>query len=405
MSAHGQGSLSHSPRNVPAGAPFPAGSANNGLSVDPVSGRIVLGQNAGEAGNPAGLLSAREIPANGFPTYWIDPTGFEITSITTQQVAINRANTNSQAILAGEGDVRLLGTSNIFGHGGRAIFEDSFIANVDYILENFQDVWQFKDGGNGLWQIIDAQNLLIRIGDLTPIGNGVELSIDDINELITGRTTAGRMLSADQLGNTYGLGDLDAVNNGLRLNLDDSLTVAIIQSTLGRFLNIDGAGSIFQFGDIDAAVSGSTLKINDALQILSYDDSIGRMLSLDRISGSYQIGDIFGAVNSSKIVVDDVVKQITAFVGGAGALLLDNVTALYQMGDIGGTLNNTFISIDDAATTILANATGGFLTTDPGSGAGAWKLGKVIAGAVVVDAANYVEVDIDGAIVKLLKAA
>lgn len=47
----------------------------------------------------------------------------------------------------------------------------------------------------------------------------------------------------------------------------------------------------------------------------------------------------------------------------------------------------------------------GLKTGDPGNGAGTWKLGTVQAGAVALDAANYVEVDIDGTFVKLLKAA
>lgn len=47
----------------------------------------------------------------------------------------------------------------------------------------------------------------------------------------------------------------------------------------------------------------------------------------------------------------------------------------------------------------------GLKTGDPGLGAGTWKLGTVQAGAVALDTANYVEVDIGGTVVKLLKAA
>ena len=47
----------------------------------------------------------------------------------------------------------------------------------------------------------------------------------------------------------------------------------------------------------------------------------------------------------------------------------------------------------------------GLKTGDPGAGAAAWKLGTVQAGAVTLDSANYVEVDIGGTLVKLLKAA
>lgn len=46
---------------TPAVPPFPANAADNGLSVDGVSGRIVLGNDVGDAAEPARLLNAREI--------------------------------------------------------------------------------------------------------------------------------------------------------------------------------------------------------------------------------------------------------------------------------------------------------------------------------------------------------
>jgi len=48
------------------GPPFTAASAENGLSVDAVTGAIVLGNDAGAPGNPAQLLNTREIFGNGF---------------------------------------------------------------------------------------------------------------------------------------------------------------------------------------------------------------------------------------------------------------------------------------------------------------------------------------------------
>lgn len=67
-----------------------------------------------------------------------------------------------------------------------------------------------------------------------------------------------------------------------------------------------------------------------------------------------------------------------------------------------------FNSADRFALTKAGNLTiaGTMVTAQPSaSGRGAWKLGKVLAGAVALDAANYVEVDIDGVVVKLLKAS
>jgi hypothetical protein len=41
-------------------------------------------------------------------------------------------------------------------------------------------------------------------------------------------------------------------------------------------------------------------------------------------------------------------------------------------------------------------------TSDPGGGRGKWKLGQLTAGAVALDATQYIEVDIDGVVYKLL---
>lgn len=56
--------LDTSQHRIPSGSPFTAGSANNGLSVDPISGKIVLGQDLAAVGNPAALLDPRNIPMN-----------------------------------------------------------------------------------------------------------------------------------------------------------------------------------------------------------------------------------------------------------------------------------------------------------------------------------------------------
>lgn len=60
------------------------------------------------------------------------------------------------------------------------------------------------------------------------------------------------------------------------------------------------------------------------------------------------------------------------------------------------------LNLDDGTNDV--QSTGTLSTANPGSGAGKWKLGTVVAGAVVPDPNNYVEVDIGGSIVKLIKA-
>lgn len=65
---------------APPGPPFVATSADDGLSVDPVTGRIVLGNDVGNPLTPAQLLKDREIITNFFRIFLRDflPATFEL---------------------------------------------------------------------------------------------------------------------------------------------------------------------------------------------------------------------------------------------------------------------------------------------------------------------------------------
>lgn len=57
------------------------GVANNGVSVDTVTGSVVLGQDVGAAGNPAVFLSPREIPNGGFDLNLLGTGDFMVTQV------------------------------------------------------------------------------------------------------------------------------------------------------------------------------------------------------------------------------------------------------------------------------------------------------------------------------------
>lgn len=61
----------------PGGPPFVAAAAENGLSVDPVTGKIVLGNDVGAVGDPAQLLSPREIKLNNQFFEMVGPVGIQ----------------------------------------------------------------------------------------------------------------------------------------------------------------------------------------------------------------------------------------------------------------------------------------------------------------------------------------
>jgi len=62
MSLNVAGLQTSQKREIPSAPPFAPTSAFNGLSVDPVTFQIVLGQDAGDPGNPATIVTPREIP-------------------------------------------------------------------------------------------------------------------------------------------------------------------------------------------------------------------------------------------------------------------------------------------------------------------------------------------------------
>jgi len=87
-------SLSTAQKKDPSGGPFVAGSAVNGVSVDPVSGKIVLGNNVGAV--LAVLLSNREIPMAGFNIAMSGATGNLLIG-TTADNAKGRLQVNGRA--------------------------------------------------------------------------------------------------------------------------------------------------------------------------------------------------------------------------------------------------------------------------------------------------------------------
>jgi len=66
MGSNVAGIQTNQKREQVTGPPFAATAADNGLSVDPVTGHIVLGQDPGAPGDPAMLLAFRDIPSPGF---------------------------------------------------------------------------------------------------------------------------------------------------------------------------------------------------------------------------------------------------------------------------------------------------------------------------------------------------
>jgi hypothetical protein len=189
---------------------------------------------------------------------------------------------------------------------------------------------------------------------------------------------------------------LDFNGNNIDILFSDGSSLFRITDTVSNFFVVDIANGLYQLGNT------SSLKIDDVSQIASIDIGAGsQYLYIDPNAGSYWLGDIPGLFDSTYFYFDN-----TAFaelsLNGVSAFLVNG--PVYEFGDRLASGNGTHLNINDTTQRVSLNALNGFTAGDPGAGSGLWRMGKVIAGAVALDGANYVEVMIDGAIVKILKA-
>ncbi len=148
------------------------------------------------------------------------------------------------------------------------------------------------------------------------------------------------------------------------------------------------------------------LFIDDANKQISLGDTIGgnngTYIFLDDNTGEIAMGD-FGGIGSSGYMYFDTINYYYEIdFGSASTFRLDQGSDLYALGPINAG-NQTQVRVKDTPQTIELRAGNGFFTSAPnGAGSeGKWRLGKKIVAASVFDGGNYVEVNIEGAVLKL----
>jgi len=235
--------------------PFPLNAADNGLSVDPIGFEIVLGQTIGAVGDPAQLLSNREVPFNGF-TFAIGKT--------TEPVTF--------------GLDPVLQTAAILVPGDSMLFLD--FPNDQYFLGS---------GFNGFQIDSISQLSLITI-------NGAEYL--DLN-VATGR---------------FRMGDTDDINNGNVVDLSDNTQRWDIgQRTLqtNLLLNFPGVGIGLSFFDSNGA---NPFLLPDpatgGVAFITAPDFSTSLSLADAASGTAAtLGDI-GAATTGMVAIVDVVNSL-----------------------------------------------------------------------------------------------
>lgn len=220
-----------SQRKIPApapGPPFVLTSAANGLSVDPVTGKIVLGNDAGLL--TAALLSNRDLPMGAFRFDWLNGTNrqFSVNPLTgTYQLGDidGAADGGMLFINTAPGGGASLGDLNVISQGA--------LVTVSNGLTN-----------GGVVDITTGANLArgYRLRQQNDIGVNEGWIFEDI---ISGK----RFFQIDPLTAFYALGDINGLLNSTRLEVDDG----------GRTIIARAVNGFFVVGDTTLIHTGTTL--------------------------------------------------------------------------------------------------------------------------------------------------
>lgn len=234
-------------------------------------------------------------------------------------------------------------------------------------------------------------------------------TIDTANlQLIMGHLGAGIIIKS---GNETVLGDFNANVNGTRFTVNDGVEMIIGRggATLMEGIVLDFANSVFSLGDTTSTANGTLLNIDDTNQLITCESGGVKGLELDFINNLYYFGNYDV---KSGIYLDDAgssnYMDIYCAQTGAGEtdIYMDAADgSIYIQSDnpAVGSSSSIYMNQIGSPNTIFLNGSGGIQTSQPNGAAsmGRWLLGKTIAAAVVFDAANYVEVKIDGVLRKL----
>jgi hypothetical protein len=244
------------PPSAPPFPPFPAGAANNGLSVDPVTGLIVLGNNTG--GALATLLSNRDIPLNGkvlnftglavqmhlndggaLPDILFgDAAGINILQIVPALQlgfwnATDGTDLASITLVGQPGAASAqIGASN--ATGGSSINVQRFVIDVNcntgFSINNITN--------NAASLTINTATHLVKIGDVTPSANSTLLTINDVARTVTINAVSGLFL----VGDTVLLHTLTSLANGAGASIG-TLTNAPAAGNPTKWITINDNGT------------------------------------------------------------------------------------------------------------------------------------------------------------------
>lgn len=247
-----------------SGAPFPAGSADNGLSVDNSTGKIVLGN--GILSNDAQLLSDRIIPMDGntirfeevpFSVFVrIGGQDFELQT-GTSNVTITEEGFSVIRSAAGQarlnlGDIADIMTISMNGNG-ELIFNSANTGQVGSI-DQAAGNWQIGFNPGGVWNGAKLEVVGSLTSDFFVDPAGGAIGLDDINDkgkLFTDAGGAGSFTLPGAGAGIRGLHFMFAVDTGTGITVipagSDTISIGnttggagqtVNSTTIGNFLHL-----------------------------------------------------------------------------------------------------------------------------------------------------------------------
>lgn len=223
---YGLGSFNTTNNFPPSGSPFTAGSADNGLSVDPGTGKIVMGNdNDFLMDGTAKFLSPRKIYINGQSIHLLDDPGGAGNEV---DVTISAGNVGVTALGAG-------GSANLTA--GTGIAGTLFLGNAGFAGLN--PTVQFDIGGAGTYS-------------LTNIAGNLQVKDTAVNSF----------LSINALNDAYQFGDINGKAGTCFFLIDSSNGRIEFFGGGSRIMELLPFTRIAQFGDIDSAGLGLIAKVD-----------------------------------------------------------------------------------------------------------------------------------------------
>lgn len=386
----------------PAGPAGGVTAANNGLSLDAGLTTAQLGQSIGAVGDPAALLSDREIPMAGNSFAMIDAASNRHFVVSQDAVNgryilgdVDQADANGYldidkqvAHLAGGRSVAIGDLDNLHGGsqfatvgnvGGQQRIVAAMNGNEYLNLAGWLDQYYFGDFGgatNGISLSLLNDNLNRRAYLGTVLGNGMGFSINDLNRNAEVSDSLGTYFLIDPVSRVYYLGDYVSGNDGW-MQVTNQIYQVFLPDMNGMAIEAkaDGGGNRYvKLGDVDLANNQTLLEIDDANQLFTMKSGGNNYLSIDVVSNDYAFGDVFGAANGPLIRMLPTGIVMSADVNGVGQNQVLNIATnidTYTIGDIDTALNGTIIRIDDANQKVFTRGTNQLIGTITGFANGA----------------------------------